>query len=778
MISTNTTKSRSKLMAVLVLVIPTFICLALLGANLGRVSTLGNPQAAIVNSDDPVTLQTGQMLPAGRQMIAALTDPARETNFEWSVVTSDTAASGLDDGTYDAVVTIPESFSSHVAGVLQSTSTAPGELIVSTSGESALIADLSDDIIQAAIDDLGTSFTVQYLTESLAATTQIRDGFTQASDGAAQLANGISQAEDGAAQLANGTDQLANGNTQLADGASQLAGGINELARGTVPLSQGAATLAGGLDQYIAGVSQAADGSVPLASGMDQFADGVEQYVGGVQQLYDGITKPQPGQSESLQSGAHQLADALSQMNSLLHQANDSLATIDPTALGISAATLEGLATGFDQLDSLISQCAAGNPAACQEATQGVSTTASALTKIAEQLSIAQQSIQENEADLQSFSQLLGAADQLTQGAQGLAGGIDTLAEQIQTNMLGENASTLTGGARQLADGVGELSAGLQLLKNNAPALSSGTHQLADGTRQLSGGANQAANGANQLAGGVQAAADGTRELAQGARQLADGQTQLRRGGATLADELRKAGEQIPTYTRSEAENTAQALGTPVVLNREAPEVSAESSLAPSIMAITLWIGALCAVVYFGAMRTDRVNSSLTPLRFTLNSITPALGFALAQGVLVLLGLLISGVEGSHPLALTILVLFVAGVTVAIHFALTAMFGMKAGVILSLLLLSLQLVVSGSVLNVASNSAFFEFIEATLPIPQAESAFRSALTDIGSMAMPLWMLVFWLILALIITVASVARRRNLSPKSLRRLARHYEKLEV
>ena len=805
----------NRLLTILVMIVPMLLCLALLGANLTQATTYGSPKAAIINGDEPVTLITGQMLPAGRQVIAALTDPDRETNFEWSVVTSETGEKGLNDGTYDAIVEVPKDFSAKVAGVLQSTSTEPGQLTVRTNGVSALLPALSNDLVQAAVNDLGTSFTVQYLATSLAASSQIKDGFDQAADGAGQLADGIGQAADGAGDLADGAGQLADGSLQLSSGTNQLADGIGQLAAGTTPLAQGANQLADGLNQYvdgigqaangaaplvdglgqyIDGVNQAADGSVELSSGADQIADGIGQYVGGVQQLYDGITQPQEGQPTSLVGGAHQIADVLTMISGGIHKAIDGLSTQIPAGLTGAADSSALLSMGFGELTSLIEKCGTGDQAACAEAAAGTGATATALSALAAQLQEAANLAEQNELDLSQLKFVTDSADQLADGAQQLAGGLDTLAEQINANMLGENADKLTGGARQLADGTAQLSdglgqlkangalildgtdqlmSGLGLLSSNGARLADGANQLADGTNQLAAGAGSAAQGARDLAAGAAQAADGTVQLADGAVQLADGQRQLAEGSATLANELASAADQIPTYTEQEAADAAAALGTPVVVESTEPTVDTRSSLSPSLMALALWIGALSAVIYLGSMRRDRVNAPLTPVRFTAKAMLPALGIGLVQSILVLAGLALSKIHVAYPIGLVALVLFASATMVAIHYALTAMFGMKTGAIISLLLLGLQLISVDGLLPMNDSSPVITALHDVLPVPQAHEAFRAAVTGIGSATMPVWVLVAWLLLALVVTVASVAKRRTINLAGLRRLASQY-----
>src|SRR5699024_9979558 len=73
---------------------------------------LDNMTAAIVNLDDGVEID-GQLTPLGRQLAAGLVEGSDDvdSNIEWVISNEHDAADGGADGTYQAIVTIPETFS-------------------------------------------------------------------------------------------------------------------------------------------------------------------------------------------------------------------------------------------------------------------------------------------------------------------------------------------------------------------------------------------------------------------------------------------------------------------------------------------------------------------------------------------------------------------------------------------------------------------------------------------------------------------------------------------
>ena len=105
-----------------VLLLPVVIGGILVAALYNPAERLDSMSAAIVNEDEPVTIDD-QYVPLGRQLTAGLvegSDEIAEQPRPGRSPTPTTPPTGLADGTYQAVVTIPENFSA------AATSTAPG----------------------------------------------------------------------------------------------------------------------------------------------------------------------------------------------------------------------------------------------------------------------------------------------------------------------------------------------------------------------------------------------------------------------------------------------------------------------------------------------------------------------------------------------------------------------------------------------------------------------------------------------------------------------------
>lgn len=432
------------------LLLPVIIGGVLVAALYNPVERLDTMSAAIVNDDEPVTLD-GQTVPLGRQLTAGLVEGSDDipSNLDWTITNDEDARAGLADGSYAAVITIPENFSA------AATSTAPGSgtperatIEVTTPPDSLVVDDaISAQVTQAAASLLGTSLSEVYLENVFLGFTTLGDQLSSAADGAAQLSDGAGQAADGAAGLAGGV-------AQLSDGASALAGGASQLAGGAAQLSTGAGRAADGLDSWAAGAGSIAANGRALAGGLQQTADAI------------------PALPAEVVAAANSLAANSAAVQAQVTSASDALAQ----AAGDCAA--QG---GTPELCDTLAAISAQAQQAVGPVTDiiGQSGTIAAGVNGLQQLGPGLQSLSAN------LAQLSGGIDQLAVGATSAAGGVRELSGGAAE--LSSGASALSSGASQLADGAAQAASGAEIL-------SGGVRQVADGTSELSAGLSTAAD--------------------------------------------------------------------------------------------------------------------------------------------------------------------------------------------------------------------------------------------------------------------------------------------
>lgn len=721
-----------------VLLLPALVGGVLVAALYNPTERLDNMTAAIVNLDEPVTVQD-QATPLGRQLAAGLVEGSDEvdSNLTWVLSNEEDANEGLADGTYQAVVTIPEEFSAAATSSGQKLSGEDQEpeqaTIEVVTAPDARLADeaITNQIASVATTSMGDMLSEATLSNVLVGFTTLGDQLGEAADGADQLADGAGEAASGAGELADGVSQLGDGAGDLATGASQLADGAGQVAGGASELSGGASQLAGGAGDLAGGANDLAGGATDLASGIRGLAAGLAG---------DG-TQQNPGLAPSL----HQSADGADQLASQLNAGAEAIeqngVKLTGAATGAAQATA-GVAAG---LDGLSAQCAVSGAApefctqlaqltdAAHTADTAAQGTSGGVAQLVEQLATQLRTAGGGAAELaDGLGRLAGGADDAVAGAQQLAGGADALAD----------------GATQLADGAGQLSSGAAELSGGASQLATGAGGLATGTQQLAGGAGELSTGAEQLATGASGLGDGVGELSTGTRSLADG--------------LHQATEQIPSYSDREAEDLATVVADPVAASSGGDVALFGASAVPLLAAVVLWFGGLATFVVMRSVTTRALTSRRASATLAGAALLPAALVGAVQGVLVAAVVqIVNGYEAGTAAALFALCAAIGVAFAAVHQALVAVFGGGGRWIAALV--GAVAIATGIV---STLPGWLAQVSGALPTAPACRALLGAVTDAGGTGGAVVALAVWAVLAFVVTTIAVARRRTLPAKAL------------
>ncbi|WP_434809836.1 YhgE/Pip family protein [Microbacterium sp. bgisy189] len=699
-----------------VLLLPVVIGGILVAALYNPTERLDGMSTAIVNNDEPVTID-GQMVPLGRQLTAGLVEGSDdlESNLDWTISNADDAAAGLVDGTYDAVITIPENFSA------AATSTAPGgdpeqaTIEVTTSPDSLIVDDaITSQVTQTAAALMGDELSSVYLENVFLGFTTLGDQLGQAADGGAQLADGAAQAADGAREWADGADAAASGAVSLADGIRKLSSGASELADGTDGIATGADGIASGATKLADGTSATADGLDSWAAGANDLSAGTSELAGGLQQMADQVSQL-PEVPQEIVDGANEIAANSEQIKSTVTGAVSELERLSATCVdeGGSAELCEALAQASAEANSALPTIT------------GVIDQSGAVAGQVEQLA-------------QFGPQLTAGLQQSADGAASLAGGMSGLAA---------GATDLAGGSRQLASGMNGLASG-------AGQLADGAGQLADGGDALASGAASAATGADELASGVGQLADGAGSLADGVDELADGTT-------TLADGLAQAADELPSYTDAEASSLASVVSDPVGADGIGTDLFGASAV-PLLAAVALWFGSLATFVALQAVPRNALSSRRPSALLALRSLAPAAGIGALQGVLVAAVVqFAAGYDASTWLGFASLAALAGIAFAAVNQALVAVFG-GAGRWIGALVGALA-VATGIVSTVPGVLSSIAVLMPTTPVYQALLA---VLTSAGGLGSAIAGIIIWSVLALAVTMLAVARRRSTTARAV------------
>lgn len=398
----------------------------------GRSGSLDAIPVAIVNEDEIVTGETP--MAAGRALSAALVHPDDDaTQLDWTLASADTAAQGLADGDYQAVLTIPEEFSADVLSIAADDPRAAQITLQTTATASPVGALAAEAVTAAAAAELGEQITVAYLTE-------VFDGFDSIASGMASAADGAASLSDGAAQISSGADSLGSGAAELADGLDTAAGSAASLADGAERVADGAASLADGADDLSGGAGEVAAGARALGEGAQTLSAGLDDTASGAARVTEATA--------SVASGAGEVAAGLTDLS-----ASCAAAGAAPTFCAALAQTRDGAGAVHD---------------GATQAADGAATVSNALT----QLSGAGSSLADGTASVAD-----GAAS-VESGAASLARGAVSVADN--TVQLADGAAALADGIASAADGAAQLDDGAAQLADGATSLDEGAATLAD----------------------------------------------------------------------------------------------------------------------------------------------------------------------------------------------------------------------------------------------------------------------------------------------------------
>lgn len=415
-----------------VLLLPAAVGGILVAALQNPTERLDSMTAAIVNLDEPVEIE-GQLTPLGRQLASGLVEGSDDldSNLTWVISNEDDAADGLADGSYQAVITIPEDFSAAATSAGQAVSDGGGDAeqatIQVTTPDDGLVADdlITSQIANVAASSMGTLLSEATTENILVGFTTIGDQIGEAADGAAQLATGARDAATGAAAIPDGATQLASGATELGNGASSLASGLDTLATKT---------------------REAAGGASQIGTGLTAGATELSTQAGQMPALVGAVT-----------TGTDAATDAATKTATLAQTLGTMAASCDPAVSGELCAQL------------------ATEAANAAEAAKAAGTASGYLTAVEPQIATLPG----------AFTTLATQLGEAGAGATSLADGLNQLASQgLDESAAGARA--LSTGAVQLSDGTTELATGAAELATGLDTLATGAGDLAGGLRTAS----------------------------------------------------------------------------------------------------------------------------------------------------------------------------------------------------------------------------------------------------------------------------------------------------
>jgi len=628
-------------------------------------------------------------------------------------------------------------------------------------GTASVAAGAADTSAGAAALASGASELASGLQTLDASTRQLPAQTATLASGASDLATGTSKAASGASELASGLQTLDASTRQLPAQTATLASGASDLATGTSKAASGASELASGLQALKAGTTGLGAQAAALASGADKAATGATA-------LSDGATQAAKG-AAALATGVDGLSTSVAGYTSAVKALSDSCElmgggpAVCAQILGLAnqgtalATGASDLATGAQGVADATGQVATG-AAGVSQGTTGVASATSQFAATAPQLEHAIAASATGASELSTgVTQLAGGATQLATGTQQLAAGMAPLASGVSKTATGASelstgvtqlaggATQLATGTQQLAGGMAPLASGVSKTATGASELSTGVTQLADGTAQLASGSSRVATGADKTAAGAGKLATGTAEAASGVDQLKEAMNLvtggarvvtsrsglLSRDGSSVADDATTIAEGLDTSTAAvtvvpDATRTrvAARAADPVVIQPPTVDGSGGSGIAPYVMALALWLGALVAFLVLPAGRRGQGRRWWVG---PVAAFAAAAGLGIVGAALMIAGLRLGvGMDVARLPALILVAALAAAAFTAIIQALVVAFGNR-GWLVGLLLAGVQAAACGTPYLVDSLPAPLAFLHPLLPVTWAADAFRACI---------------------------------------------------
>ncbi|MFE2873639.1 YhgE/Pip domain-containing protein [Embleya sp. NPDC059259] len=198
-----------RLVPVMLMLVPTLYGALYLWSNWDPYGRLNQVPVAFVNEDRPVDVR-GQHIDAGGRLTESI---RTDDNFRWKVTDAKAARTGLEDGDYHFVVTVPADFSATLA-TTASDRPQQAKLFMTLDDANGFIIGKMAEIAKTQLQQQISATTQSTLVQQLYGQTgALKDELARAADGARQLAAGVGTAPP---------DQVRQGAEQLADGLARL----------------------------------------------------------------------------------------------------------------------------------------------------------------------------------------------------------------------------------------------------------------------------------------------------------------------------------------------------------------------------------------------------------------------------------------------------------------------------------------------------------------------------------------------------------------------------
>lgn len=398
------------------IIVPTLYGALYLWSNWDPYGRLDEVPVAVVNLDEPVTVE-GKEVAAGNQLVENLFE---EPVFGWKETNTKDAADGLESGDYYITITIPKTFSADLASGAEGTPRRATVEMQRNDANGFVVGIMAETVQSKLHGQINAAATQAYFESVYGSLNTLHSALGQARDGAEELAAGLPDAATGSADLADGLVDAVTGAKKIADGAEKVHGGTDQIA-------------------------------------------------GVVNPVADAIAPAIPG----IAADAEQLADATADLTGLVAGATDSVKTRTDDA----AQALADLQEEFPDLaDSAAFKTLNDSVSALDGHAQKIADTTGGIDDTAQDIHKASQRAVQAAPNLQNdVEKARDSINELNSGAEALATGSAELAQKLEPAR--DGARDLADGLAEAAPGSQKLADGMNELFDSVPALDPDTKE-------------------------------------------------------------------------------------------------------------------------------------------------------------------------------------------------------------------------------------------------------------------------------------------------------------
>ncbi len=461
------------LAAVIVPVAACAIALAAFGGARDRADAL---PVAVVNLDAGATDADGHQVAAGEELVESL---VQTEQLAWAETDEQTAASGLEDGTYALVLEIPEDYSACVASASTSDPKKAEIRVLSSGSSNVLATEYGTGVLKQVQSrvraDLGEDYLLSVLNDVRGQSSRL----TLAADGTVMLDQGFAALEQGSQGMAQGLEAMAGAVAPLGSGISQIGAGVRMAGQGTQAMGEGVAALGQGMAPVQQGLDATGEGLSLLAQTTHELgsvATGLSSDLAG---LYPGLAGAAGALSSSGVEGsaaqASSMANDLSEKGGALAEAR---AGVDAAAEDVSG--LEGTAQAAKDASDAADDLAAGFRSEQGSADKGLVERADALSERIDGLD--ESAVRDEAAGTVTVTLTEEELAALKADASDLAQGVSGASEQAEG--LVSETSAVAASTASAAEATGELSGALDAYGAAADDLDASAAALVGHVRQ------------------------------------------------------------------------------------------------------------------------------------------------------------------------------------------------------------------------------------------------------------------------------------------------------